>query len=55
VLWGTPARAHRETLKEQAMVRRVPELVDAIRRMAGGKRAKTHEKDQKDDPKTGRA
>lgn len=55
VLWGTPARAHRETLKEQAMVRRVPELVDAIRRMAGGKRSKTHEKDQKDDPKTGRA
>jgi UDP-3-O-[3-hydroxymyristoyl] glucosamine N-acyltransferase len=54
VLWGTPARAHRETLRDQALVRRVPELVETIRRIAGGRSARTDEKNKKDDRPTGR-
>ena len=54
VLWGTPARAHRETLRDQALMRRIPELVETIRRIAGGRRVKSHEEEETNDRQTGR-
>lgn len=49
VLWGTPARSHRETLRDQALMKRVPELFDLLRRMTGRQGGKGHETNQEND------
>ncbi|MBI4064512.1 MAG: UDP-3-O-(3-hydroxymyristoyl)glucosamine N-acyltransferase [Elusimicrobia bacterium] len=38
ILWGTPARNHRDVLKTQALLARLPEIYDAVKKLTKGQK-----------------